>query len=217
MAARASPRGSNEHSAAVTESRPSLWPQALLRALADCAGDSAERRRLQELSSAQGAADYSRFVRGARAGLLDLLRAFPSCRPPLGLLLGECHLPGRAGWGSPGHRPLNSAQRAGGLAGISSNVCSSSSAARTPGRTALHESEAAGSPSSTPSRPRFSFRHCHCHLLSTWPVVVIFWLGIQPFPHFTIFFFQKVFCQISSENSSRKKMIFFKDSEHRVS
>lgn len=61
----------------------------LLRALADCAGDPAERRRLQELSSSQGAADYSRFVRGAGASLPDLLLAFPSCRPPLGLLLGE--------------------------------------------------------------------------------------------------------------------------------
>lgn len=79
-----------------------LWPQALLRALADCAGDAADRRRLQELSSSQGAADYSRFVRAARAGLLDLLLAFPSCRPPLGLLLGESRLPGgapgRPGW-----------------------------------------------------------------------------------------------------------------------
>ncbi|XP_039698731.1 methionine synthase reductase isoform X2 [Pteropus medius] len=65
--------------------------KALLRALADCAGDTAERRRLQELSSSQGAADYNRFVRGARASLLDLLLAFPSCQPPLGLLLE--HLP----------------------------------------------------------------------------------------------------------------------------
>ncbi|ELK08148.1 Methionine synthase reductase, mitochondrial [Pteropus alecto] len=66
--------------------------EALLRALADCAGDAAERRRLQELSSSQGAADYTRFVRGARASLLDLLLAFPSCQPPLGLLLGEWRL-----------------------------------------------------------------------------------------------------------------------------
>ncbi|XP_036081654.1 methionine synthase reductase isoform X3 [Rousettus aegyptiacus] len=65
--------------------------KVLLRALADCAGDPAERRRLQELSSSQGAADYSRFVRGAGASLPDLLLAFPSCRPPLGLLLE--HLP----------------------------------------------------------------------------------------------------------------------------
>ena len=65
------------------------WPQAFLRALADRTGDSAERRRLQELCSRQGAADYTRFVRDAGACLSDLLRAFPSCQPPLGLLLGE--------------------------------------------------------------------------------------------------------------------------------
>ncbi|XP_054979631.1 methionine synthase reductase [Sorex araneus] len=65
--------------------------KAFLRALADCTGDEAERRRLQELCSRQGAADYGRWVRDAGAGLGDLLRAFPSCRPPLELLLE--HLP----------------------------------------------------------------------------------------------------------------------------
>ncbi|XP_068846697.1 methionine synthase reductase [Capricornis sumatraensis] len=65
--------------------------KAFLRALADHTGDSVERRRLQELCSRQGAADYSRFVRDASACLSDLLRAFPSCQPPLGLLLE--HLP----------------------------------------------------------------------------------------------------------------------------
>lgn len=79
----------------------------LLRALADCTGDPAERRRLQELSSSQGAADYSRFVRGAGASLPDLLLAFPSCRPPLGLLLGEwpSRPLGRGEGVSRGHRP----------------------------------------------------------------------------------------------------------------
>ncbi|XP_057565824.1 methionine synthase reductase [Hippopotamus amphibius kiboko] len=65
--------------------------KAFLRALADHTGDGAEKRRLQELSSRQGAADYNRFVRDACACLLDLLLAFPSCQPPLGLLLE--HLP----------------------------------------------------------------------------------------------------------------------------
>uniref|UniRef100_A0A8C3W016 Methionine synthase reductase n=1 Tax=Catagonus wagneri TaxID=51154 RepID=A0A8C3W016_9CETA len=65
--------------------------KAFLRALADHSGNSAERRRLQELCSRQGTADYNHFVRDARACLLDLLLAFPSCRPPLGLLLE--HLP----------------------------------------------------------------------------------------------------------------------------
>nr|XP_004670696.2 methionine synthase reductase isoform X2 [Jaculus jaculus] len=65
--------------------------KALVRALAACASSAAEKRRLQELCSKQGAADYNRFVRDARACLLDLLLAFPSCQPPLGLLLE--HLP----------------------------------------------------------------------------------------------------------------------------
>ncbi|XP_055965034.1 methionine synthase reductase isoform X2 [Sorex fumeus] len=61
--------------------------KAFLRALVDYTSHSAERRRLQELCSRQGAADYGRWVRDAGACLGDLLRAFPSCRPPLGLLL----------------------------------------------------------------------------------------------------------------------------------
>lgn len=65
--------------------------KAFVRALADHTSSAAEKRRLQELCSRQGAADYNRFIRDASAGLLDLLLAFPSCRPPLGLLLE--HLP----------------------------------------------------------------------------------------------------------------------------
>ncbi|XP_048224356.1 methionine synthase reductase [Perognathus longimembris pacificus] len=69
----------------------SVPKKAFVRALAEHARDGAEKRRLQELCSKQGAPDYARFVRDAAAGLLDLLLAFPSCRPPLGLLLE--HLP----------------------------------------------------------------------------------------------------------------------------
>lgn len=65
--------------------------KAFLRALVDWTSDGTEKRRLQELCSRQGAADYSRFVRDAGACLLDLLLAFPSCQPPLSLLLE--HLP----------------------------------------------------------------------------------------------------------------------------
>ncbi|XP_016042531.2 methionine synthase reductase isoform X2 [Erinaceus europaeus] len=65
--------------------------KVLLRALAEHASLGPERRRLQELSSRQGSADYNRFLRDAGAGLLDVLLAFPSCHPPLGLLLE--HLP----------------------------------------------------------------------------------------------------------------------------
>lgn len=65
--------------------------KAFLRALANWSSSAAEKRRLQELCSKQGAADYSRFVRDAGVCLLDLLLAFPSCHPPLSLLLE--HLP----------------------------------------------------------------------------------------------------------------------------
>ncbi|KAL1783770.1 methionine synthase reductase [Sigmodon hispidus] len=65
--------------------------KAFLRALVDYTSSATERRRLQELCSKQGAADYTRFVRDARICLLDLLLAFPSCHPPLSLLLE--HLP----------------------------------------------------------------------------------------------------------------------------
>ncbi|XP_014923535.3 methionine synthase reductase isoform X2 [Acinonyx jubatus] len=64
--------------------------KAMLRALAEHAAGP-DRRRLHELCSRQGAADYGRFVRDAHTGLLDLLLAFPSCQPPLALLLE--HLP----------------------------------------------------------------------------------------------------------------------------
>lgn len=72
-----------------------LSPQAFLRALVDCTSNAAEKRRLQELCSKQGAADYNLFIRDASACLLDLLLAFPSCHPPLSLLLGESSLPRR--------------------------------------------------------------------------------------------------------------------------
>ncbi|KAJ8376585.1 hypothetical protein SKAU_G00071650 [Synaphobranchus kaupii] len=69
----------------------SVPKKAFLRALADCVTDPAEQRRLQELCSKQGSADYNRFVRDPSVCLLDLLRAFSSCSPPLSLLIE--HLP----------------------------------------------------------------------------------------------------------------------------
>ncbi|XP_036376603.1 methionine synthase reductase [Megalops cyprinoides] len=69
----------------------SVPKKAFLRALVDHTTDAAERRRLQELCSKQGSADYNRFVRDPSLCLLDLLRAFASCSPPLSLLVE--HLP----------------------------------------------------------------------------------------------------------------------------
>lgn len=65
--------------------------KAFLRALSDYTSSATEKRRLQELCSKQGAADYNRFIRDAGVCLLDLLLTFPSCQPPLSLLLE--HLP----------------------------------------------------------------------------------------------------------------------------
>ncbi|XP_067866229.1 methionine synthase reductase isoform X2 [Heterodontus francisci] len=65
--------------------------KACLRALAEYTTDHCEKRRLQELSSRQGAADYNRCVRDCNICLLDILGALPSCHPPLTLLLE--HLP----------------------------------------------------------------------------------------------------------------------------
>ncbi|NXR62053.1 MTRR reductase, partial [Rhadina sibilatrix] len=65
--------------------------KAFLRALVECTSDAGEKRRLQELCSRQGASDYTRFIRDSSVCLLDLLHAFPSCKPSLSLLIE--HLP----------------------------------------------------------------------------------------------------------------------------
>ncbi|NWU68727.1 MTRR reductase, partial [Pterocles burchelli] len=65
--------------------------KAFLRALVECTSNVGEKRRLQELCSKQGASDYMRFIRDSNVCLLDLLHAFPSCKPSLNLLIE--HLP----------------------------------------------------------------------------------------------------------------------------
>ncbi|KAJ0022977.1 hypothetical protein NQD34_015111 [Periophthalmus magnuspinnatus] len=65
--------------------------KAFVRALVEYTDDSTQKRRLQELCSRQGAADYNMFVRDQSLSVLELLSAFPSCRPPLSLLIE--HLP----------------------------------------------------------------------------------------------------------------------------
>ncbi|XP_034562372.1 methionine synthase reductase isoform X2 [Notolabrus celidotus] len=69
----------------------SVPKKAFLRALVEHTGDSVQRRRLQELCSKQGAADYNLYVRDQSLSVLELLAAFPSCSPPLSLLIE--HLP----------------------------------------------------------------------------------------------------------------------------
>ncbi|XP_060110274.1 methionine synthase reductase [Heteronotia binoei] len=65
--------------------------KAFLRSLVEYTADAGTKRRLQELCSKQGASDYNAFVRDAGVCLLDLLCAFPACKPPLSLLIE--HLP----------------------------------------------------------------------------------------------------------------------------
>ncbi|XP_061852033.1 methionine synthase reductase isoform X2 [Colius striatus] len=65
--------------------------KAFLRALVEYTSDMGEKRRLQELCSRQGASDYIRFIKDWNVCLLDLLHAFPSCKPSLNLLIE--HLP----------------------------------------------------------------------------------------------------------------------------
>ncbi|KAJ8010495.1 hypothetical protein DPEC_G00075680 [Dallia pectoralis] len=69
----------------------SVPKKAFVRSLVECTRDGGEKRRLQELCSKQGSADYNLYVRDPKLDLLDLLRAFPSCQPPLTLVIE--HLP----------------------------------------------------------------------------------------------------------------------------
>lgn len=69
----------------------SVPKKAFLRALVEFTEDGVQRRRLQELCSKQGAADFNLYVRETSLSILELLTAFPSCSPPLSLLIE--HLP----------------------------------------------------------------------------------------------------------------------------
>lgn len=64
-----------------------LPKKAFLRALVEYTSDAAEKRRLLELCSKQGNSDYNNFIRDHAISVLDLLNAFPSCQPTLGLLI----------------------------------------------------------------------------------------------------------------------------------
>lgn len=63
--------------------------KALFRVFVEYTTDQSEKRRLQELCSKQGAADYTQFVRQPSLSVMDILSAFPSCSPPVERLLGK--------------------------------------------------------------------------------------------------------------------------------
>jgi len=59
----------------------------MLNEIAAYASAGEERKRLYHLGSMEGRNDYLRFIVGGHKTLLETLNAFPSCQPPLNLLL----------------------------------------------------------------------------------------------------------------------------------
>lgn len=60
-----------------------------MRALVDFTEDTFDKRRLQELCSKQGSDDFAKFIREPNLSLLDILTAFPSCKPPIDVIFGK--------------------------------------------------------------------------------------------------------------------------------
>ena len=63
--------------------------QGFLRTLVEFCDDPAQKRRLQELCSKQGAGDYTKYIREPALCLQDVLAAFPSCSPPIEIVFGR--------------------------------------------------------------------------------------------------------------------------------
>lgn len=65
-----------------------LWAparKACFPALAASASDEKEAARLRHLASPEGKAEFSDWVGGPRRSLLEVMLAFPSCKPSLGV------------------------------------------------------------------------------------------------------------------------------------
>lgn len=67
----------------------SIPKKSFLRHLVDYCYDDQEKRRLLELSSREGAEDFSNCIRAFHTNILDILRHFPSCKPTLEVLLAN--------------------------------------------------------------------------------------------------------------------------------
>ncbi|XP_071942940.1 methionine synthase reductase-like [Antedon mediterranea] len=65
--------------------------KGFIRMLAEYTPNTLEKARLQELCSRQGSSQYTHFIREPNLSLLDILKAFPSCCPPIERILE--HLP----------------------------------------------------------------------------------------------------------------------------
>ena len=76
----------------LTSSPASSPPRrGLLRALADCCrgvGSELEKSKLMLLSSRDGREEHAQMITKPCAGLPEILAMFPTCRPPLSLVLG---------------------------------------------------------------------------------------------------------------------------------
>jgi methionine synthase reductase len=65
--------------------------QAFLRLLAEYTADDSEKQKLLQLSSRQGSSDFENSVRLPGLSLLDILLTYPSCLPPVEVMIE--HLP----------------------------------------------------------------------------------------------------------------------------
>ena len=66
-----------------------LWApahKACFTALAASASNETEAARLRHLASSQGKAEFSEWVGAPRRSLLEVLQAFPSVKPSIGML-----------------------------------------------------------------------------------------------------------------------------------
>ncbi|XP_061172476.1 methionine synthase reductase-like [Saccostrea echinata] len=61
--------------------------KSVIRQLVEETANPKEKRRLQELCSKQGMADYTKFIRNPEISILDLLQAFPSSQPSVERLI----------------------------------------------------------------------------------------------------------------------------------
>lgn len=64
-----------------------IWFQVFICALSIYTDDATEKRCLEEISSREGAQLYTEQILNKSTSILDILRTFPSCKPPITLLL----------------------------------------------------------------------------------------------------------------------------------
>lgn len=63
--------------------------KVLLRSFIDYTSEDLEKRRLMELCSKEGSTEYNTQILSNKSSIIDILKAFPSCVPPLSLLIEQ--------------------------------------------------------------------------------------------------------------------------------